>query len=144
MLCKTSCVPDQHGMCAALPRGMWASTWDQHCSLFVGVIIVGRQPGHLCALKIQAVRGSVAVQWLGLCTVTAVAWVHPLVRELRSHKLCGIAPLPPKNLTNKYAGCSKRAGLTRVPVLTLRGRERPGCYSQRDVLLVAFTGPHLS
>ena len=76
-------------MCAALPKGMWASTWDQHCSLFVGVIIVGRQPGHLCALKIQAVRGSVAVQWLGLCTVTAL--VRFMARELRCDKLCGTA-----------------------------------------------------
>ena len=131
-------------MCAALPRGMWASTWDQHCSLSAGMVIVRREPGHFCALKIQAVRGFVAVQWLGLCTVTAVAWVHPLVRELRSHKLCGIAPFPPENLTNKYVGCNMRAGLTRVPVLTLRGGERPGCYSQRDVLLVAFIAPHLS
>ena len=83
-------------MCAALPRGMWASTWGQHCSLFIGMVTVGKEPGPFCALKTQAVRGSVAVQCLGLCTVPAVAWVHPLVRELRSHKLCGIAPLPPK------------------------------------------------
>ena len=60
------------------------------------MVTVGKEPGPFCALKTQAVRGSVAVQCLGLCTVPAVAWVHPLVRELRSHKLCGIAPLPPK------------------------------------------------
>ena len=91
MLGKTGCVPDQHGVCAALPRGMWASTWDQHCSLFVAMVMVGRELGHFCVLKIQAVGGSVAVQLLGLCPVTAVAWVHPLVRELRSHKLRGTA-----------------------------------------------------
>ena len=96
MLDKTGCVPDQHGVCAALPSGMWASTWDQHCSVFVAMVMVGRELGHFCVLKIQAVGGSVAVQLLGLCPVTAVAWVHPLVRELRSHKLCGAAPSPKK------------------------------------------------
>ena len=33
---------------------------------------------------------SLEVQWLGLGTFTAVAWVQSLVTELRSHKLCGM------------------------------------------------------
>ena len=33
---------------------------------------------------------SLVVQWLGLGTVTARAWVQSLVRELRSCKLCGV------------------------------------------------------
>ena len=70
-------------MCAALPRGMWASTWDQHCSLSAGMVIVRREPGHFCALKIQAVRGFVAVQWLGLCTVTAEGLVLIPIRETK-------------------------------------------------------------
>ena len=36
---------------------------------------------------------SLAVQWLGLGAVTAVAQVRSLVRELRSHKMCGVAKL---------------------------------------------------
>ena len=31
------------------------------------------------------------VQWLGLCLPLQVARVQSLVRELRSHKLCGVA-----------------------------------------------------
>ena len=34
---------------------------------------------------------SLAVQWLGLCILTAVSWVQSLVGELRSHKPCGAA-----------------------------------------------------
>ena len=34
---------------------------------------------------------SLVVQWLGLHAFTARAWVQSLVRELRSHKLCGMA-----------------------------------------------------
>ena len=34
---------------------------------------------------------SLVVQWLGLSAFTARAWVQSLVRELRSHKLCGMA-----------------------------------------------------
>ena len=30
-------------------------------------------------------------QWLGLGTFTVVATVQSLIRELRSHKLCGVA-----------------------------------------------------
>ena len=35
----------------------------------------------------KAGRNSLAVQWLGLCTLTAKGRVQSLVRELRSHKL---------------------------------------------------------
>ena len=36
-------------------------------------------------------RSSLAVQWLGLGTSTAVARIQSLGRELRSHKLRGMA-----------------------------------------------------
>ena len=41
--------------------------------------------------KILFSRNSLAVQWSGLGTFTAGAWVQSLVRELRSRKLCGAA-----------------------------------------------------
>ena len=44
------------------------------------------------------------VQWLGLGTFTARPWVQSLVKELRSHKLCGEAKKKKKD--NK-----KRKGL---------------------------------
>ena len=37
------------------------------------------------------IGNSLAVQWLGLGTSTAVAQVQSQVGELRSHKLCGAA-----------------------------------------------------
>ena len=36
---------------------------------------------------------SLAVQWLGLCVFTAVAWVQSLVGELSSHKLHSAAKI---------------------------------------------------
>ena len=43
-------------------------------------------------LIIKGPRGSpLAVQWLGLGTFTAGAWVQSLVREVRSHKRCSTA-----------------------------------------------------
>ena len=36
-------------------------------------------------------RNSLAVQWVGFSTFTAVAWVQILARELRSHRLCSMA-----------------------------------------------------
>ena len=44
-----------------------------------------------CLLKIPILGNSLAVQWLGLSTFTAVARVQSVVRELRSHKLRGMA-----------------------------------------------------
>ena len=41
--------------------------------------------------KYQASGNSLAVQWLGLCTVTAVAPGQSLVGELTSHKPRGVA-----------------------------------------------------
>ena len=38
-------------------------------------------------LKKECQGNSLAVQWLGLHDLTAMAWVQSLVRELRSHKL---------------------------------------------------------
>ena len=38
--------------------------------------------------KLQAVENSLAVQWLGLSTLTAVAGVQSLVKKLGSHKPC--------------------------------------------------------
>ena len=38
-------------------------------------------------LKKECQGNSLAVQWLGLHELTAMAWVQSLVRELRSHKL---------------------------------------------------------
>ena len=40
--------------------------------------------------KTQHQGNSLAVQWLGLGTFTARAWVQSLVRELRSHKPRGM------------------------------------------------------
>ena len=42
---------------------------------------------HFLSLKIT-IGNSLAVQWLGLGTFTAVARVQSLVGELRSHKPC--------------------------------------------------------
>ena len=42
-------------------------------------------------LKRTNFRNSMVGPWLGLGTFTAMAWVQPLVKELRSHKPCGTA-----------------------------------------------------
>ena len=44
-----------------------------------------------CLFKKAAYGNSLEAHWLGLSTFTARAWVQSLVRELRSHKLCGMA-----------------------------------------------------
>ena len=36
-------------------------------------------------------RNSQVVQWLGLCTLPAKGLVQPLIEELKSHRLCGVA-----------------------------------------------------
>ena len=36
-------------------------------------------------------RNSLVVQWLGLCTLPAKGLVQPLIEELKSHRLCGVA-----------------------------------------------------
>ena len=36
-------------------------------------------------------RNSRVVQWLGLCTLPAKGLVQPLIEELKSHRLCGVA-----------------------------------------------------
>ena len=45
----------------------------------------------LGGIKQQPFGTSLAVQWLGLSTFTAVGRVQSLIRELRSHKPCGTA-----------------------------------------------------
>ena len=47
-------------------------------------------------LKERPLGNSLAVQWLGLHASTAMAQVRSLVRELRSHKLRGVAKKTPK------------------------------------------------
>ena len=43
-------------------------------------------------ININLILGySLAIQWLGLGTFTAMAWVQPLVKELRSYKPRGMA-----------------------------------------------------
>ena len=50
--------------------------------------------------KIHTGGNSLVVQCLGLGAFTVVAWVQSLVRELRSHKLCGQKTT--NKQTNKY------------------------------------------
>ena len=69
--------------------------------------------GHLClspppppsTVRVSSLNNSegnsLAVQWLGLGTLTVVAWVQSLVRELRSHKLHGVAKKIKKQKTNE-------------------------------------------
>ena len=45
------------------------------------------------------IGNSLAVQWLGLCTLTAVAWAQSLVWELRSRKLCSATKKKKKKIT---------------------------------------------
>ena len=45
------------------------------------------EPPGCDSILIRKIRGNfLAVQWLGLSTFTAAAWIQPLVRELRSCK----------------------------------------------------------
>ena len=39
-------------------------------------------------IKIYRLGAFLVIQWLGLCTFTARAWVQSLVKELKSHKHC--------------------------------------------------------
>ena len=65
------------------------------------ILKAGKKSGHFteeelkCHLKTSkrtlSVTSSLVVQWLGLGAFTAMAWVHSLVRELRSRKARGKA-----------------------------------------------------
>ena len=63
---------------------------------------VGRQRDK----KIRENGSSLRVQWLGFSVFTATAWVHSLVKELRSHK--------PHGTTKKKAGWG-REELEKMP-----------------------------
>ena len=63
---------------------------------------------------------SLAAQWLGLVTLTMVAQVQFLVRELRFHKLCSTAPQN-KNKTKNTLYCFEVS-----PSLSQRGRINTG------------------
>ena len=56
-------------------------------------------PRHVCLKKFPH-ENSLVVQWLELRAFTAKGEVHPLVRELRSHKLQGTAKKRKKNFPN--------------------------------------------
>ena len=51
---------------------------------------------HILSFKNLDIRNFLAVQWLGLGAFTARSLVGSLVRELRSCKLSGVPPTPPK------------------------------------------------
>ena len=57
----------------------------------MALVIVLRQYDKLKFLRIKFLGNSLAVQWLGLGTFTAVAQVQSLVRELRSRKPQSVA-----------------------------------------------------
>ena len=63
---------------------------------------------HIWSYLLKNNEDSLAVQWLGLCTSTAGAWVQSLVWELRSYKPQGVAKInnsPPTTKKNKeYIG----------------------------------------
>ena len=57
-------------------------------------------------LKMQITGNSLVVQWLGLRASTAGlqgTWVRPLVGELRSCMLCGVAKKQTKKQTGSWA-----------------------------------------
>ena len=56
--------------------------------------------------KFITVGNSLAVQWLGLSTFTAVARVQSLVGELRSRKPCSMAPSKKKRQREKFVTVS--------------------------------------
>ena len=53
-----------------------------------GLIFCTAFSTHICNCTLQIIGNSLAVQELGLSTLTEVAWVQSLVEKLRSHKLC--------------------------------------------------------
>ena len=55
----------------------------------------------LCLFLEENPGNSLVVQWLGFGAFTAVAWVQPLVGELRSSKLCGMAKIKIKTMLEK-------------------------------------------
>ena len=72
--------------------------------------------------KVNTTGNSLVVQWLGLWTFTATAWVQSLVRELRSHKLHGVAKKKrKKEKKRKKKSQHHRVGeITRIsPALTV-------------------------
>ena len=77
------------------------SRWSNISHVITKVVPRGKLPASAHDRREKKLK--MAVQWLRLCTPLQEAWIPSLVRELRSHKLCGVAR---KNellkSTNKY------------------------------------------
>ena len=87
---------------------------------------------------------SLAVQWLGLGTFTAVAWLQSLARELRSCKLRGAAKQKTKNLFLEPIPYSLHPSLSKSPAPSSLHFIPATCsQNHKDHMLILSHGPDL-